>query len=311
MARLKRETVSVSFHYLTRIVDVGLATEHFVPFSQVEFTQLSLNLRSKPVLDIRDVTIADQLRFRDEIPLEKIVEIDNRTVFGIFKASYSGHVYENNVRGQIPAESVSLRPFHFLLYFSESGRIYVGTQYLGQFGGYEAFRSALFKSLPDKKGVFSRTFRQGGVDVSKVQAKEVQVELLSRSSSIASSNVFTKSGMVIFRKRDKDDGFEGQVTKGILSPLGRARGDIKTEIAKILSQGQLIDVKDEDIEDYIVVASVNGRKKNIYMLEDGNFATKFPMNVSLGADGHPPYSQTRDAMVKVLSDEIIASAENV
>jgi hypothetical protein len=201
---------------------------------------------------------------------------------------------------------VSLRPFHFLLYLSEGGRIYVGSQYLGQFGGYGALQNALRNFLNDPDEIFSHSFRVGASSYAKAAAKEVRVSFSSHNASIAANSTFTQSGMIAFKKASSNDGFEQQVSNRFLSLIGLPRNEVKKAVAALLNESDLMDVKDTDIEDCTVLASVNGHRKVIYLMESGSFASRFPIDVPIDDDGHPKFAETRAAMIKSLKDEIIS-----
>lgn len=130
MPRRKREAVSVSFHYLTKETKDTKGAIDCQPFSEQEFAALCDCILKLQPLDLTDEKIKDQMRLKNMVPLELPEPINDRSLFGVYRASYWGHAYENTERGMIPADSLSLRPFFYLLYLSESGRIYIGSQYL-------------------------------------------------------------------------------------------------------------------------------------------------------------------------------------
>jgi hypothetical protein len=307
----KQETVSASFHYLCRNVKQSETVTNTVPFHNNEFDALYTSLKNKPAVNMDDQAAADRVRFKFEVPIENIARVDARTISGTFWAAYWGHAYKNTLRGDIPAESISLRPFQFLLYLSESGRIYIGSQYLGQFGGYVGLQRTICDLLKDRENVDSSSFMLGSSAYKNADAKEVHVSFSDRSSSISSANSFAKTGMIVLKKSSKGDGFESQVKKRLLPSLGKSPGDVKKAVAELFTDSGLLDVKDTDIEDCTVVANVNGKRKTIYMLDNGQFATKFPMDVKVGTDGHPDPKQTVSAMLELLEGEIISRRENV
>jgi hypothetical protein len=182
---------------------------------------------------------------------------------------------------------------------------------LGHFGGYTRLCGTIRSLLSDPKSVQSHSFRLDATDLQHAKAKEVKVSFARKSTSIAAKNLFSQGGMIAFKKSGKNDGFEAQVQEKIFGLLGQGRADIKKGIAKLLKETNLFDVSDEDIEDCTVIANVNGKQKTIYMLQSGHFATKFPLDVSLNADGHPEYDKTKTAMIELWRDEIIARREDV
>lgn len=310
VAKPKQETVSVSFHFLTRSSKKGDASAADTPFTQLEFDALFTALNSKPAIDLTKPSAADRVRYRLEAPIEKVTRHDARTITGTFKGAYSGHAYDNTAKGRIPANSISLRPFHFLLYLSDSGRIYIGCQYLGQFGGYTGLQRTVSDAIAKREGIESHSFRLGGAHYKGAVPKEVHVSFSDRSGSIAKGNKFGKRGIIVFT-RDGNEGFEDAVSKRLFPHLGKSKGDMKKAVAELISESELLEVKDADIEDCTVIAAVNGRKTVINMIESGSFATRFALDVGVNADGHPEYEPTRLAMLSKLKDEIISRKENV
>ena len=311
MATKKNEAVTVSFHYLSRTVEVEGAEPREHPFTIDDFSALFSRLASKPQIDVSDEASANRLRFRQDVPIDRVVRIDDRTIFGTYRASYWGHAYENTERGTIPADSISLRPFHFVLYLSRSGRIYLGSQYLGLFGGYLAIQRTISSLLGGPGEITSRSFRLSGAAYRGASPREVKVTFANKSHSIASGNQFGNSGVVVFKKTGKTDGFEDTVTRRLFPFLGRPISEIKRAVAELTNESQLIAVQDRDIEDCSIVAIMDGKRRNIPLIEKDSFATRFPLNVPLNADGHPEFDPTRVAMTTILRDEIIAINEDV
>lgn len=311
MAKLKQETVSASFHYLTRTAAQGNGKSRDVPFSNEEFDALLRSAKSAPVLDPKDPVAADKLKLRMEVPLSGVEAIDERTFFGRFMASYYGHAYDNTVKGRIPADSISLRPFFFLAYLSESGRIYIASQYLGLFGGYAGLQRTLVGMLPDPKSIIPHSFRLSGSYYKNAAAKEIHVSFSDHATSIAADNSFAKRGILVFKKESRDDGFEAHVSKRLLPLIGGPASAVKKAVAEIVSDSNIMDFKDADVEDCTIIANVNGKRKTIYLIEDGNTSTRFPLDVPIDADGHPKLEQTKKALLATLRDEIIARKEDV
>lgn len=311
MAGKKNETVSVSFHYLTREINNENGEVDIRPFLQDEFESLVETIQTKPEVDITDEKTKDRLRFRTEVPFDYPKRIDKRTFFGRFFASYWGHAYKNSDRGKIPADSVSVRPFYFMLYLSDTGRIYIASQYLGQFGGYMALLGAVREMLPEFKTVVSHSFRLGARDYTGAEPKEVKVSLSKKSESIASGNVFSQNSAVVFKKSEKNDGFESEVTKKLFPFIGREPASVRKAVASLLKESDLMDVKEEDIQDCVIFAILNGKRSPIHLLEGSNFASRFPIGVPINIDGHPKPEPTQKEMFRILKEEIVSRKEDV
>jgi len=124
MPQQKREAVTVSFHYLTRQREDDEGAIETTPISESEFTRLVDDLGSIGSVDLNDEKIKDQVRLKKIVPVENVESISNRLCFGLYRAAYWGHAYDNTAVGKIPADSISLRPFYFLLYLSKDGRLF-------------------------------------------------------------------------------------------------------------------------------------------------------------------------------------------
>jgi hypothetical protein len=305
--RRKKEAVSVSFHYFQREADAAGGGK-MIPFTVQEYTEFVSALESIGPLDLNDPDTLERLRISIDAPLEQVRRVNDRTAFGVFRSSYTGHAFHNTAKGEISANSINLRPFHFLTYLSESGRIYIGSQYLGQYGGWTGLWFALRGHLKNSASVRPYTFFSHAESYRDAQAKEVRISISKNTDRIESGNVFEQEATLVFKKHHKEDGFEQAVSSGILSQLGNI-GRIKSAVAKTISANELFDISDEDIQDCTVLASVGGQNKVIYLMGDGTFATKFPLNVSVNDKGHPEYDVARNAMLKVLEEQIIRRKE--
>lgn len=310
MAKRKREEATVSFHYLVREKrDEGVDPE-IIPFTDDQFASFCARLIAQPVIDLTNDDTCKHLKSTISAPIELCEQVNERTVFGRFRSLYSGHAYDNTDVGEIPHSSVSLRPFFFLAYLSESGRIYVGSQYLGQFGGYGGLSRTLRDFLPD--GVVSHSFRNDATSYSGARAKEVRVNFSRKPAEITGSQKFGQRGAMSFKQSSsKDEEFNTTVSTKILSKLGQSDAILKKAIADMLSGNELLDIRDDDIEDCTVVATVNGKNRTINVIEAGLFATRFPLEIEDYIKGHPDREKSKAAMLKLLEKQIIEKSESV
>ncbi|PIO97056.1 hypothetical protein CJ014_22415 [Pleomorphomonas carboxyditropha] len=142
-------------------------------------------------------------------------------------------------------------------------------------------------------------------------AKEVRISFSKNNPNIARGNVFQSGATIAFKKQSKDDGFEGVVAERLLPHIGRPMREVRAAVADLLRENELVAVADDEIMDCSVVAVVNGNRKVIHMIESGQFATKFDLDVRLNEDGHPLPVDAQREMMKVLTDDIIARNEDV
>lgn len=304
--RRKREAVTVSFHYLVRRPD---ANKDPIPFTEAEFAALANELQSVGKVDLNDDKVKDRVRLKRLVPVEDVTVSGTRLIYGLYRAAYWGHAYENTAVGKIPADSISLRPFYFLLYLSKTGKIFVGVQYLGQFGSYEGLRNTLLRHIPKSKEVVAHSFRSDAAYFESVEPSEVQVRIARKPEDISKKNAFTDGALVTFKKQNRDVGFGAEVKKRLLPALGTSVNAAKKAASEIINDSGLLDVKDEDIVDCTVIGKVDGKRKTIYMISPGMFSTPFFIKPPFNDDGHPDAEPTIAQMKRVLEDRIISVAK--
>jgi hypothetical protein len=203
---------------------------------------------------------------------------------------------------------VNQRDFNFLLYLSDDGRIFIGAQYLGYYGGYETLRYGLVRHMPEKAGVRSYSFRRDLYDPSELRAKEVQINFMKPSTSFDKDNALTRrTTIVLKREGGTDTQFEEAVRKDLV-PILTSDSDAehrKSEIARVLADSGLMSVADDQIQNAVVIADVNGHEKRFHLVGDSAFATRFPLDVTYNKDGHPERVVTIEKMLERLDAEVI------
>lgn len=304
----KKEEVTVSFHYMNRVSEDG-STE--IPISKDEFKSISAYLTSLIDDNFSNEQKNDQIRYRQIAVFQKVDTEGENYISGIYQGSYWGHAFKNSKAGKISADSINLRPFCFLLYLSESGRVYVCSQYLGTYGGYTALSNSIFRSFSSKKGIVSRSFNLNATSLEDADPKEVVISFSRASDSITSANKYGASTAIVLKSRDGNSEFPERMRQDFLRHANKPADDIKKLIAQVLKDQKLIELNDNDIIDCKMVLMQDGHKKTVSLFEPSHFATRFPANVDLDQDGHPKYEPMRIKMKEMLANKIIAKKENV
>lgn len=307
-SRRKNEAVTVSFHYLTRSVENHRGERDVVPFTVDEFANLATSLETVGQCDLDDDKVKDLVRLKRLVPIHNVNRQDDRIITGTYRAAYWGHAYDNTIVGKIPADSISLRPFYFLLYLSKSGKIYLGVQYLGQFGSYEGIKNTVKRYLPRGKEIVAHSFRHDASQFESLVPSEVQVKIHRKPDSIWKKNAFSEGALVTFRDQNNEYDFGGEVKRRLGAAFGTNIGEAKKAASAIVNDSGLLDVKDEDIVDCTIIGNVNGRRKTIYMISPGVFATPFHISPSFNEDGHPDAKPTIEQMINLLKTKIISVA---
>ena len=304
----KNEEVSASFHYLLRLRKSEQAI--VVPFTLADFSALFEKMNAQKPFDMRNEDDIDRLRLRQEAPLQNLERMNDRTITGTFRGSYWGHAFDNTHKGKIPSESVNLRPFHFILYLAETGRIYVGAQYLGPYGGYEALRKTLVDMLPQSKEVTSTSIRLGASYYKNAEPREIRVNIASKATSIAGRSSLGGKVMIAFTRAGKDDPLVDKLRNQVIPFFGRKQTEIKHAVASLMNQNDVVEINDEDIIDCTVLADMNGRTATIHMFENGIRATRVTLDVPVNDEGHPANAETCNEMLITLNEHVIKVTQN-
>lgn len=309
MIAKKNEEVSVSFHYLFRSREAG-KKQHITPFTETDLSTLFAKMKTQKTFDMSSEEDINRLRLRRETPLEGLTQINQRTITGTFRASYWGHAFDNTHKGKIPSESVNLRPFHFVLYLADSGQIYIGTQYLGQYGGYEALRKTIVDMLPQSKEVKSRSIRLGASYYKNAEPREIRVNIAKKSTSIAGRSSLGGKIMIAFTRSSKTDPLVDRVRNNIIPFFGKGQSEVKRAVAGLMNQSDVIEIEDEDIIDCTVLADMNGKTTTIHMFENGLRASRITLHVNVDDEGHPLNSETCNEILKTLNEYVIKVTGN-
>lgn len=309
----KNEAVTVSFHYLVRVVKEEGKEPVNNPISEKDFKEAMAALQAMPAPTFSTQKEVDDLRFSSTVPIYSLVEIEADTYFGMYKGVYSGHSYENTARGIIPHNSASLRKFYFIVHRSSlSGRVYIGAQYLGQFGAYVELRNTIVRAFTRRKGIEAHSIRSNNHYFQKAQAKEIVVEYMRKGANAAKPNTFNQGPKTfVIKSTGSGDEFAAATRRRLFSIFDGPKEKIRSEVAKIIREADLLSIADDEILNCTVVASVEGSTKRYSFINEGKFATQFPIAVGRTPDGHPIEDDAKKAMRDLLKERVLKKAENV
>ena len=305
----KKEEVSISFHYLVRERVDGESTLE-IPFTDDEFVLILQHLKALKRCDFNDEEIRNKIRNRRLAPIQRVEDIEDNYICGTYKGSYWGHAYENDRLGLIPWDSINLRPFFFILYKSKSGKIYIGSQYLGNFGGYSAIKATIVSAMENSSEITAHSFNVGNVGIGDAKPKSVEIQYSKNGRSITSRNSIGKSLVLTIKKQDRDDDFEEKIQASILSKAGAPRGEMRKILSQFCKENKLLEIEDDEIENCKIVAGLNQSTKTYYLIDGSNFASRFPISIPYQADGHPQYEPLKRKAKEVLKKQILSKKEN-
>lgn len=304
-----REVVSVSFHHLKYLEDPQ-DRDTSRGFTEAEFSELLKKIESQVPPDMGDPLIFERVRSGNIIPFYDFERRSKRCAFGRFKAPYTGHAFENSDHGKIEAKSVNQRLFNYMLYHTKDGRIFVGAQYLGTYGGWGHLANGLTGFFDQKNKVLTTSIRSQGYSFDNVYPKEIKITASKKSKTIDGKNVLTNEKIISLQKGADGADFEKAARSGILSILKLPIADRNEKLRQALKNAGLQEFDDYEIENCVVIADVANGSQSFHIFENGLRATKFYLDVTVDQDGLPLIDQTRREMRKVFKNQILAEIAN-
>lgn len=301
----QKERVAITFHYLFRLGKDEQDNAMEVPITQDEFDHLFNGLNSLKELNLKDQNVQAEMQTQKIVPIIKLEKFDDRYITGTHYKSYSGHEIQNVDLGKIKKDSLNLRHFFFVLYLSNEGRLYIGSQALGNYSGYVALRDTIKALFKNKKNLKVVSVNSVGYVTKNSVIKEVQLPYSKKSENIAGDNTFGKKGAVIFK--EGDSGFSDQIKTSILPFVDKERKEIRKGIAATVSQNTLVTMDDDDLDECkLIVMSSNGHKSVINLLDRSGWPTHFDTGLEPNSvTGHPDYEPLKGVAIRILDDEII------
>jgi hypothetical protein len=129
--RHRNNLITASFHYLVKTVPnaVDPANPHEGPISDSDFRKIVARISDINPLDETDPEVVTRIKSGKDLPFSGHEEVDPGLHFGNFDGAYYGQQYRNNQLGIIPADSLNLRPFNYLITRLRDGKILVGATY--------------------------------------------------------------------------------------------------------------------------------------------------------------------------------------
>ena len=306
-----KDRVTASFHFLNiKFQSEDGAEATYEGFDNSQISGFKDRLLALPPIDLNDEQIQTLMRFKKLVPIEDLEQVDERTFFGKYRGAYWGHGYVNTHAGYIPPESISLRPFYFVLYFSTDGKIYVGTQYLGQFGSYTALKNSLTRIFSGNYQIAVHSFRSEAENLENVEPKEVRIVVASTSKNANSDNNASVERLTLLKPLGRGSPTQTAIKKTLLSSYKQPE-KLREEVSKILRKDEIISFDDDDIVDCVIVAELHGRPFVMHLMQEGVRATQFEIKkVTYESDGHPSRTCVKEGMIEILEKRVLSKSKN-
>lgn len=304
MAKRRKEKVSVSFHHMMRR-DEDSKGDDLHPISQEDFDLLLDRIEHQPAVDMTNEDVKRQVRMGAIVPFFKFERRSNQLAFAKFEAAYSGHSFKNSDFGKIERDSINQREFNCLLYLSKDGKLFVGSQYLGNYGSYFDLRNGITRLLPQASTVVDFVYRDDSFTLADARPKEIQIDVTNEADVLHQDNVLGKRSAIVLKRTRKGDEWESEAKRKIL-PLFQTKAEDRAEkLSKTLNELGLFSVEQGEIVNGKMILEVGKGQQTVYLFEPLNFATRFPLDVPLNKDGHPKLKPVRNAMEFVFTQQIL------
>ena len=303
--RARNNLITASFHYLVKTAPNEADPDNPIEigFTEDEFQRVVDRISDNNPLDEQDSNVIERIKDGIELPFGEYELVDNHLHFGRFDGAYYGQEFRNNILGVISADSLNLRPFHYLLSRLRDGKILVGITYHGQFGDYDGISRCLMHLLRGNYKIASRTLRSLAGEIGNGVPVELKLTYRRSDDRPERQSLFGRSGAIAIKSTEFGDDFADQVGE----VARRVRGDLRQRkqiLAEIVNNGELIELDDEEIIGCTAIVRERGRTRTIYLLGENNFATKFPLTVDVDISGKPRPNQVRGEMIRVMRENI-------
>lgn len=304
--RSRNNIVTTSFHYLIKTTKNEDDPQNPIEtgFSNNEFQRVVDRITDPTPLNERDANVIERIKAGTDLPFGEHELVDGHIHFGRFDGAYYGQQFRNNELGVISADSLNLRPFHYIITRLRGGKILVGVTYHGQFGDYEGMSKCLMHILRGNYHISSRTLRSLAGEIGNGVPVELKLTYRRPDDRPERRHLFGRSGVIAIRNTEFGDDFADHVG----AVADQVRGDVRQRkqiLAGIVNNGELLELNDDDIIGCTAIVREDGRNRTIYLLGENNFATKFLLQVDVDVHGIPRRHQVQDEMIRVLREKIM------
>lgn len=306
MAKKQRsKQITTAFHYLVKSMHNEDDPENPLEagFSEAEFGLVLQRLRDTNPIDDRDEDVVARIKSGLDLPFLEFDELAPGVYFGDFEGAYYGQKFRNNQVGEIDPDSLNMRRFHYLITRLRDGKILIGVSYHGAYGDYEGFKSCVSHRLRGNYQVASKTLKSVRGEIGEGQPVSMKLTYRKAPNRVERRPLFGSSGEIAIKRSDFGENFEERVN----SAAQRLRGpeqNKKRILADLVSQGELLELDEEEIIGCSALIRENGRYRTVYFLGENNFATKFPLRVDVGVHGQVNRDRVGQEMLRVMREEI-------
>lgn len=312
MAKKQRtQQIAVAFNYLVKSVPDEANPDLPIEsgFTEAEFARVLARLRDTAPLNEHDDEVIRQIKMGENMNFLRFEEIEPGLYFGDFEGAYYGQRFRNNFLGEIDPESLNSRRFHYVITRLRDGKILVGVTYHGQYGDYDGLRSCLSHLLEGNHRIASKVLKSVSSEIGDGHPVSIKLTYRKRADRPEGRPLFGSSGEIAIKKSDFGGDFEDRV----LAEVGRVRGtdiDRKRTLAQIVSQGDMLELDEDEIIGCSALVRQNSKYRTVYFLGENPNSTRFQLPVQVGAHGDVNREQIASEMIRVMRQHIMPLLHN-
>jgi len=276
-----------------------------IGITEDDFAKIVHRIRNTRPIDDTDDEVVAQIKAGRELPFLYYNEPEPGLHFGDFEGAYYGQRYRNNMLGEIDADSLNLRKFHYLTTRLRDGRVIVGTTYHGLYGDYEGLKSCFTHLLGEGAHIRSMTLKNLATEIGDGEPISLNLTYRKRRDRAERRPLFGSTGVLAIKNSDFGEQFPDRVRE-VAQEIRGNEARRKHVLADIINRGELITLDEDEIIGCTAVVRQDGRTRTIYLLGDPyNFSTKFPMDVPVNRAGETDRRRVLAEMTRIMREKIL------
>lgn len=273
-------------------------------FSTDEFNRILRRIMDTTPINDNDDEVISRIKAGHDLPFLYHRELQRGLHFGDFEGAYYGQRYRNNLLGEVSADSLNLRHFHYLISRLRDGKIVIGTTYHGQFGDFDGLRSCFSHLLQGNYRVVSKVLKNVAHEFGDGEPVSIKLTYRKRANRIERPSLFGTTGEIAIKKSDFGTEFKETMEEAARRIRG-SEAQRRRILAALIGEAEMLEIAEDEIVGCSAVVRSNGHERTVYFIGENNNATRYPLNVEVAYNGVVDRDQIASEMTRVLRTYIL------
>ena len=152
--------------------------------------------------------------------------------------------------------------------------------------------------------VASKTLKSISGEIGNGQPVSLKLTYRRENERVERKPIFGSSGVIAIKSTDFGEDFSERVSD-IAGRIHGTDAQRKRALARIVNQGEMLELDEDEIIGCSAVVRENGRQRTVYFLGENNFSTKFPLAVDVDGHGRTDRNQVITEMTRIMRTKII------